>query len=176
VPPPNDHYLTFRNPFVYFHSLLDGGTCASDDVDLSRLQGDLATPASTPSLSWIVPSACNDGSDAPCATGVPAGLGRADGFLKVVVSQILATTAYRKEGLIAIVPDSAPASPAGIAVKPVGALLISPFVHSGAHVSESLNDFSLLKSLTRLFGVLPLGHANDPSAVSFGATVYRTTK
>jgi hypothetical protein len=176
APAPGDPYLTFRNPFVYFHSLLDGGACASGDVDLSRLQGDLATPADTPSLSWIAPSACDDGSSAPCAPGAPAGLGPADSFLKTVVPQILATAAYRKEGLIAIVPDSAPSAAAGAAAKPVGALLISPFVHSGARVPGPLNDFSLLKSLTRLFGVLPLGHANDPSAVSFGASVYRTTK
>ncbi len=171
TPSAADPYLTFRNPFAYFHSLLDGGACASDDVDLARLQGDLATPASIPSLSWIVPSACNDGSSTACAPGSPAGLVPADSFLKEVVPQILATAAYRKEGLIVIVSDSPPASSTG-ATKPVGALLLSPFVRSNARVSESLNDFSLLKSLSRLFGVLPLGHANDPSVVSFGATVY----
>jgi hypothetical protein len=169
---PGDPYLTFRNPFVYFHSLLDGGACASDDVDLNRLQNDLATPASTPSLSWISPSACDDGSSAPCAPGVPAGAAPADGFLEEVVPRILATTAYRKGGLIAIVPDSAATPSASAAAKPVGALLISPFVRGGARVTESFNDFSLLKSLARLFGVLPLGHANDPTAMSFGATIY----
>jgi phosphatidylinositol-3-phosphatase len=172
APTPGDPYLTFRNPFVYFHSLLDGGACASDDVDLARLQSDLATPASTPSLSWIAPSACDDGSSAACAPGAPTGLAAADGFLEQVLPQILATAAYRKEGLIAIVPDSPPTSSASAAAKPVGALLLSPFVHRGTHISENLNDFSLLKSLSRLFGVLPLGHANDPSVVSFGATVY----
>jgi phosphatidylinositol-3-phosphatase len=176
APMPGNSYLTFRNPFVYFHSLLDGGACASNDVDLERLRSDLATPTSTPSLNWIVPSACDDGSSSPCTPGAPDGLGAADSFLKEVVPQILATAAYRKEGLIAIVPDSAPAASASAAAKPVGALLLSPFVHSGVHVSEPLNDFSLLKSLSRLFGVLPLGHANDPSAVSLGATVYSTTK
>jgi hypothetical protein len=173
APVPGDPYLTFDNPFVYFHSLLDGGACASGDVDLGALQGDLATPASTPSFSWIAPSACDDGSSAPCAPGAPAGLAPVDAFLKEAVGQILASAAYREGGLIAILPNSAP-SPVS-ASKPVGALLLSPFVHSGAHLSESLNDFSLLKSLTRLFGVLPLGHANDPSAVSFGTTVYGTS-
>ncbi len=172
TPATGDPYLTYRNPFVYFDSLLSEGACASNDVDLTQLQGDLATPANTPSLSWIVPSACNDGSSTPCASGAPAGLAPADSFLKEVVPQILASSAYSKEGLIVIVPDSPPSSPVSAASEPVGALLLSPFVHSGARVSESFNDFSLLKSISLLFGVLPLGHANDPSTVSFGATVY----
>jgi hypothetical protein len=173
---PGDPYLTYRNPFVYFDSLLSEGACASNDVDLSQLQASLATPANTPSLSWIVPSTCNDGSAAPCAPDSPAGLAPADAFLKEVVPQILATSAYSKEGLIVIVPDSPPSSAASAASKPVGALLLSPFVHSGARVTESFNDFSLLKSISLLFGVLPLGHAGDQSTVSFGASVYRTTK
>ncbi|HXC23757.1 MAG TPA: hypothetical protein VNU28_04155 [Solirubrobacteraceae bacterium] len=171
TPVPGDPYLTYRNPFVYFDSLLSEGACATGDVDLSQLQASLTTPANTPSFSWIVPSACNDGSAAPCAPGSPAGLAPVNAFLKEVVPQILATSAYAKEGLIVIVPDSPPASPAS-ASKPVGALLLSPFVHGGARVAESFNDFSLLKSISLLFGVLPLGHANDQSTVSFGATVY----
>lgn len=172
TPLPGDPYLTYRNPFVYFDSLLSEGACASNDVDLSQLQASLTTPADTPSLSWIVPSACNDGSTTPCAPGSPAGLAPADAFLKVVVPQILATSAYGKEGLIVIVPDSPPASLASAASKPVGALLLSPFVHSGKQVTESFNDFSISKSISLLFGVLPLGHANDQATVSFGATVY----
>ncbi|HEY5286585.1 MAG TPA: hypothetical protein VIJ50_05730 [Solirubrobacteraceae bacterium] len=173
TPAPGDPYLTYRNPFVYFDSLLGEGACASNDVDLSQLQASLATPADTPSLSWIVPSACNDGSAAPCAPGSAAGLAPADAFLKEVVPQILATSAYSKEGLIVIVPDSPPASPpASVTSKPVGALLLSPFVHSGKRVSESFNDFSLSKSISLLFGVLPLGHAGDQTTVPFGATVY----
>jgi hypothetical protein len=175
APSPGDPYLTFRNPFVYFHSLLDGGACASDDVDFARLQSDLATPANTPNLSWIVPSACDDGASAPCSSGAPAGLASADDFLKEVVPQILTTAAYREGGLIAIVPDSGTGAAGSSNTKPVGALLLSPFVHAGAHVTESLNDFSLLKSLSRQFGVLPLGHANDPSVASFGAAVYSSS-
>ncbi|HXC45752.1 MAG TPA: hypothetical protein VNU24_04035 [Solirubrobacteraceae bacterium] len=174
TPAPGEPYLTYRNPFVYFDSLLSEGACASNDVDLSQLRASLATPADTPSLSWIVPSACGDGSATPCAQGLPAGLAPADAFLKEVVPQILATSAYSREGLIVVVPDSAPASPASAASKPVGALLLSPFVRSDKRVSESFNDFSLLKSISLLFGVLPLGHSGDQSTVSFGATVYRT--
>jgi len=141
-------------------------------VDFTRLQSDLASTANTSNLNWIVPSACDDGSNAPCSTGAPAGLTPTDDFLKEVVPRILATAAYREGGLIAIVPDSGPGVAGSASTKPVGALLLSPFVHAGVHVSESLNDFSLLKSLSRLFGVLPLGHANDPTVASFGAAVY----
>ncbi len=173
---PGDPYVTGSNPFVFFHSLLDAGACASDDVDESALASDLASAATIPNLSWIVPSACDDGSATPCSPGAPTGIAPADGFLKEAIPKILATTAYREDGLIAIVPTSPPASPASAAGEPVGALLISPFVHANTKVSESFNDFSLLKSLARLFGALPLGHANDPGAVSFGATVYSTTE
>jgi hypothetical protein len=176
TPLPGDPYVTASNPFVYFHSLLDTGACASEDIDESALLTDLASPANIPNLSWIVPSACDNGSATPCSPDPSAGLEPADGFLKEVVPKILATAAYREGGLIAIVPTSPPASSASAATEPVGALLISPFVHAGTRVSESFNDFSLLKSLSRLFGVLPLGHANDPGAVSFGATVYSTTE
>ena len=91
-------YLTYRNPFVYFHSLLDGGACAGEDVDYTHLQSDLAAPPSTPNLSWIVPSACDDGSATPCSRGAPAGLAPAQSFLEEVVPRILATAAYREGG------------------------------------------------------------------------------
>ncbi len=93
-----DPYLTFRNPFVYFHSLLDGGACASDDVDFARLQSDLATPANTPNLSWIVPSACDDGAGAPCSSGAPAGLAPADDFLSKSYSRYLRQPLTAKVG------------------------------------------------------------------------------
>jgi phosphatidylinositol-3-phosphatase len=176
APTSSDPYITFRNPFVYFHSLLDGGACTSSDVDLGQLDADLATPASTPSFSWIAPSRCDDGSSAPCSPEAPAGLTPLDSFLEQVVPKILATAAYRRDGLIEIVPDSGTAPSVNSTARPVGALLISPFVHAGAHVSEPLSDFSLSKSIARLFGVLPLGHSGDASTVSLGANVYRTTK
>jgi phosphatidylinositol-3-phosphatase len=172
---PGAGYATRGNPFVYFHSLLDSGACASDDVDLSQLASDLGASATPPSFSWIAPSACEGGSAARCSAGT-ARPTAVDAFLEKTVPEILATAAYKEGGLIAIVPDSPPSANPGATSKPVGVLLLSPFVGAGARVSEQLDDFSLLKSLERLFGVLPLGHANDPSAVSFGAAVYRTTK
>jgi hypothetical protein len=121
-------YAGFRNPFVYFGSLLSSGACAADDLGLEGLAGSLANAAQTPALSWIVPSRCDDGSAAGCTgpeaapvagTGAPAsgaatppaeaqtrGLARADAFLKRVVPAIEQTGAYRQHGLIIITSDS----------------------------------------------------------------------
>ena len=147
---------SMRNPFAYFHSLLDGGACSTNEVNLQQLSADLAgngPQGSPPAFNWI----------ASIGTGL-----KVDAFLKSVVPEILASHAYREGGLIAIVPTSGPPNH-------VGALLISPFVIRGARVSERFDDFSLLKGLERLFGVLPLGRSADAQTSSFGATVYRTS-
>ncbi|MGB7588970.1 MAG: alkaline phosphatase family protein, partial [Solirubrobacterales bacterium] len=108
LPLPNDAYETWRNPFVYFHSLIDGTECSENDVGLDQLQPDLQAKGSTPSLSYIVPNACHDGSDQPCAPEQPAGLAAAEPFLSTVVPEIKASPAYKDGGLIAITFAQAP--------------------------------------------------------------------
>jgi hypothetical protein len=168
---PGNDYLLARNPFVFFDSLLESQACAKDDVDLSRLSSDLATPADTPSLSWIVPGACSDGAQAGCGSGATTGLPGADAFLEKVVPEITATSAYKQHGLILITFDSA-ASSAG---SQVGALVLSPFARAGKRNEEAFNTYSLLRSLERLFGVPLLGHAADQGVTELDAQVYRTT-
>ena len=108
APSPGDAYVTWRNPFVYFDSLIDGPECAQDDVGLGQLTSDLRKASSTPSLAYIVPDSCDDGSATPCAPGRPAGLGAAEPFLREVVPAIKTSAAYRQGGLIAITFDQAP--------------------------------------------------------------------
>src|SRR5262249_18273477 len=84
-PRPGDAYVTWRNPFVYFHSLIDTPTCTGDDVGLDALTTDLKSITTTPTFSYIVPNRCHDGGEAPCATDQPAGLAAADAWLKTVV-------------------------------------------------------------------------------------------
>jgi hypothetical protein len=156
-----DLYTPWRNPFVYFHSILDTPLCAQNDVGIEQLATDLQTEATTPTLSYIVPDACHNGSDSPCAPGQPAGLAPADAFLQLVVPQIMSSDAYRDGGLIAITFDQAPQTgehadasaccdtpaypnlPAAAPTDPalpttptggggrVGLLLLSPFVKPG---------------------------------------------
>jgi hypothetical protein len=107
-PRPGDAYLTWRNPFVYFHSLIDAQSCASYDVGLDQLKNDLRSPQTAPALAYIVPNRCHDGSDDPCAPGQPSGMAAADGFLKTVVPEIMKSPAYTNGGMIAITFAQAP--------------------------------------------------------------------
>lgn len=109
VPLPGNPYETWRNPFVYFHSLIDGAECGENDVGLEQLATDLHAKGGTPAFSYIVPNACHDGSEAACEPGQPVGLAATEPFLQTVVPEIEASTAYKKEGgLIAITFAQAP--------------------------------------------------------------------
>jgi hypothetical protein len=74
APAPGDAYVTWRNPFVYFHSLIDTPSCSTSDVGLDQLAGDLKVASKAPSFAYIVPNRCHDGAEQPCAPGQPAGL------------------------------------------------------------------------------------------------------
>lgn len=104
LPLPGDAYVTWRNPFVYFHSIIDGTECAAAAVGLDRLTTDLTKKVNkqTPALSYIVPSACHDGGEVPCEAGQLSGPAAAEEFLKAVIPEITSSAAYKENGLIAI--------------------------------------------------------------------------
>jgi len=198
TPPAGQAYATWRNPFVYFNSLIDS-SCASNDVGLNKLAGDLANAKNTPSFSYIAPDLCHDGGPTPCAAGAPAGLGAAEGFLKKVVPEILHSKAYKEAGLLAITVDEAPSSgefadsssccgqpqfpnlPASSSrLGPegggqVGALLLSPFIKQGVS-QEPFNHFSLLRTIEELFAVKRLGYAGGAKVSSFEPSLFSAYK
>jgi phosphatidylinositol-3-phosphatase len=108
APRTGDAYETWRNPFIYFHSLTDGSACANSDVGFGQLALDLTSSDTTPSFSYIVPNACHDGSETACAPGQPSGMTAADAWLKTNVPLILRSKAYADGGLLAITFDQAP--------------------------------------------------------------------
>ena len=89
--------MTWRDPFVYFHSVIDNTTCTNSVVGLDQLAPDLQTASKTPSLAYIVPDRCHDGSDQPCAPGQPSGLAAADAFLRKVVPEIESPPTRRED-------------------------------------------------------------------------------
>jgi hypothetical protein len=178
-------YATYRNPFVYFESIVSSPTCESDDVGLTALAGDLSGPASgAPQLSYVVPDRCDDGSPAACSTGAPGGPADASAFLSTVVPEITSSKAYRKDGLIVITADEAPSGGeladsslcCGQPAYPnytspqlnhgggaVGALVLSPFVKGGTSSQEPYNHYSLLRTVEEVFGLGHLGYAALPA-------------
>jgi phosphatidylinositol-3-phosphatase len=108
APLPGDAFQTWRNPFVYFAGLTESPECAERDVGLDQLATDLKKAEDTPAFSYVVPNACHDGGDTPCAPEQPAGLAASQPFLETVVPEIVASPAYQLEGgLIAITFDQA---------------------------------------------------------------------
>jgi len=111
--PLGDAYATRHNPFMYFHSIINHPSCTVNVVNLNQLTTDLARIRTTPNFVFITPNLCDDGHDgkgtgAPgtlCANGQPGGLTSADAFLQRVVPQILASPAYKKDGLLIITFD-----------------------------------------------------------------------
>jgi phosphatidylinositol-3-phosphatase len=198
--PSGGAYATFRNPFLYFHSVIDSPGCAAGDVGLDRLGPDLAEARRTPSFSYIVPGRCHDGNPTPCAPGAPAGLGPADAFLQRVVPEITGSSAYKDGGLLVITVDEAPssgefgdsssccgqprypnlaASPTGSSARgggAVGALLLSPFIKGATTSQEPYNHFSLLRTAEDLFGLRHLGYAGLPRVPSFEASIFSAYK
>jgi hypothetical protein len=104
-----DQYATRHNPFMYFHAIIDAPGCAQRVVNLRALAGDLRSIKTTPNYVFITPNLCNDGHDgggkARCVDGEPGGLVSADRFLERLVPEILASPAYRRDGLLIITFD-----------------------------------------------------------------------
>ena len=69
LPGAGPTYDTRANPFIYFHSLLDLGDCASDDVDLGHLQHGLRASTKAPTFTFIAPGICEAAATLPSAPG-----------------------------------------------------------------------------------------------------------
>lgn len=182
-----------RNPFAYFHAIVEAGECGEGDPGLARLAKDLALkPEKFPALAYISP-----------APPTPENPAAAEEELKTIVSSIQSSFAYKDGGLIVITSAQAPqegehadssaccispaypnlppepsAEPAPGPVKPsggggrVGALLISPFVAAGTTSETYFNHYSLLATIEELFGLEKLGYAAEPAITGFDETIF----
>jgi hypothetical protein len=185
-------YASYRNPFIYFEAVALSPACQTNDVGLSALKGDLSSLAKTPSFSYIVPDRCHDAGPVACSPGAAAGAASATPTLEEVVPEILASPAYKRDGLLVITGDEAPSSGAladsssccgqpkypnytqpgfGQGGGQVGALLLSPFIKGGTTSSEQYDHFSLLRTIEDIFGVHRLGYSGLPAVKSFAASL-----
>ncbi len=168
-------YSPSLNPFVFFHSLLDLGDCDENDVPLDELAGDLKKAEKTANFSYLSPNFCNAGFRGKCPEGTADGAAAADAFLSKVVPVILASPAYKADGLVIVNFGAAdPAPPVDPATAPedqrkVGALLLSPLLAPGGTDGTQYNPYSLLRSVEDLFALEPLGKAGGARVHSFAS-------
>jgi hypothetical protein len=185
-------YAARHNPFVYFHSLIDSGQCAANDVPLSQLDGDLSSAASTPNLVFITPDLCHDAHDSSCADGGPGGMPAADSFLQTVVPKITGSPAWSEGSLLIITFDEADSgdassccgeqagpnspNPGGTTIGngggQIGAVLLSQYVQPVSTDATPYNHYSLLRSIEDIFGLDHLGFAAASGLKAFGTDVY----
>jgi phosphatidylinositol-3-phosphatase len=157
---PGDGYATRHNPFVYFHSLLDLGGCDASDGPLAPLATDLKKVKTTPAFSYVVPNLCNDGTESPCVDGSPGGLAAADAFLAHWVPLILASPAYRKDGVL-LITFAGNVTATADAPSRNGALVVSRFAAAGTTVDAELGPYALLRSVQDALGLKPLARAAE---------------
>src|SRR3954470_2700416 len=191
---PESQYAARHNPFVYFHSLIDGPSCKDNDLDLAQLPGDIAQAGTTASYSFITPDLCSDGHDDTCAN--PKQKGGYDGinaFLSEWVPKILASPGYKDDGLLVVsfdeaesdnsaccgekasnTPNAAGPSPGSGGGK-VGAVLISPFIKPGTVDSTDYNHYSFLRTVEDMFGLEHLGYAGVDGLVPIGDKTFNQT-
>ena len=192
-------YARKHNPFVFFMSLRDDGQCEANDVSLNQLTTDLRAVATTPNYSYITPDLCDDAhSDCASSSQSPIQqeideLGQANTFLKKWVPRILASPAFKLNGLLSIVwdegvtpesccgeverdPDGSTAGSqegiGGAGGGQTGAIFISPFIKPGTRSNKPYNHYSYLRTIENLFGLSYLGYANGPKVVGLGADIF----
>jgi hypothetical protein len=177
TPPAEGGYTALDNPFVFFHSLLDLGDCAANDKPLTEAEAALRKADKTANVSFISPTVCNSGSTSGCPAGQAGGPAAADAFLAEWAPKILASPAYKEDGLLIVTFNSLdPAPPApGTSAEPtgslkVGALLVSNFVSPGATDPKPYGPYSLLRSIDDMFGLYDLGKAEGKKVRPFAST------
>lgn len=191
-----DAYATRHNPFAYFTALIDNGSCAKNVRPLPKLTSDLKKTSSTANYTFITPNVCHDGHDEPCVNGEPGGLTSANAFLQTWVPRVLASPAYKKDGMLVITFDEAesfgadadssgccnpptyPNVTSNAALTPgpgggrIGAVVLSRWTKGGTTSSKSYNHFSLLATVEQLFGLKKLGYAGRAGLATFGRDVF----
>jgi acid phosphatase len=146
-------YRAHHNPFIYFDNIrTDAARCGAKVVNYRALSGDLATAASTPTYSMIVPNNCHNTHDCSVATG--------DAWLAANVPPLLTSPACVADScLVVITWDEDDGSQ--------GNHVLTVFAGSAARSAQistaRYDHFSLLRTFEDLLGVTSQT-ANDRSA------------
>lgn len=155
---PLDHW---HDPFVFFDDVTDDNNpesakCIAHERPLSELSPDLLTDK-VAQYNFIVPGDCHN-MHTPCNGHNQIQQG--DDWLASTVPSILASSAYKQNGLLIIVWDEAK-----IGDGPVPLFVLSPLAKGKGYTNTiPYNHSSTLRTIEEIFGVTPLlrDAANQP--------------
>jgi hypothetical protein len=122
------NYAPKHDPFLYFTDMQTGtaGLCAKNNVDYSELAADLAK--GTYRYMWITPDLVSDGHN---PTNDPvAALKASDTWAKTAIGAIMASAAYKANGIIFLTWDEAEGRSGSGTKDKVPMIVISPNIKS----------------------------------------------
>ncbi len=152
----NPLYKQKHNPFIYYDSIRTDPKRCGQTVPLDQLANDLNSDQ-VPDFVWITPDMCNDMHDCPVETG--------DAWLKLWVSQILASKAWQQDSVLFITFDEGKSdNTEGCCTYAAGGrvvtLVISPYVPPGFKSDVAYSHYSLLRTIEVAWGLPLLGKAD----------------
>ena len=131
-------YALKHNPFAYY-----GARCPAQVVPFTSFARDMK--GDVPRFVWITPGLCSDGHDCPTST--------ADAWLAKTVPMILATDAWKGNGVLFLTWDEGEDSSNSVLT-----IVIRP--HPAIHSStRRYNHYSLLATIEDTLGLARLGAA-----------------
>jgi hypothetical protein len=165
-PTATQPYATLRNPFVYFHTLVDRGDCQSDDQPAQPGWPGCWGTATVGRSCFSARTRAMLARRVRGRTG--QGIAPADSYLKWTVPGILDSALYRHGGALCVL-FSAPAAVAGSPAR-AGALVLSPFTMRNSTDTTAYGPYSVLRTIEVVFGLNPLARAHR--AHSFAARAF----
>jgi hypothetical protein len=186
----SDQYATRHNPFMYFHSIIDNPICNTNVLNFHHVATDLSSIATTANYNFFTPNLCDDGHDSPCATGQAGGLPQINTFLLSFIPQILASPAYKQDGLLIITfdeaaesdgssccgelpgPNSANPGLVGLGGGVIGAVLLSRYIKPGTVSMLPYNHYATLRTIEDIFGVPYLGYSQASGLTDYSTDIF----
>jgi len=146
-------YVQKHNPFIYYDDIRNNSTRCNKIVPFTQFDTDLNNNT-VPNYAWITPNLCNDTHDCSISTG--------DKWLKTWVTKILASSAWKQNGVLFITYDEG-SSNAGCCTYATGGhivtLVISLLGRSAFQSPVAYDHYSLLRTIEDSWGLSELRNA-----------------
>jgi len=156
-------FVTRHTPMLFFDDVTNGNDATSAKCKAHvRPYTELATDLGASTVArynFITPNLCDDmhGLTVACGTTNFDEIGAGDTWLLNEVPKILASQAYKNNGVLFIVWDEGDESLLGKASDgPMPFLVMSPKAKAGYASQTKLTHSSMLRSVQEIFGVTPL--------------------